>query len=121
MDTGSTNQGNDRLFGSAEKKVPNNGGLIQVNQDKESIENSKEVTGNPVNNGGVAFSKSDLQLEEQWLAVRDDYLSHYPDVQDVDSEYEKGSLSVMIESIAKRRQRTSKEIRDEIMEWSSTK
>ncbi len=107
MDTGSTNQDNDRLFGSAEDDVPNNGGFNQDDQDRESIGNLKEVTGKPVNNGGVAISKSDLQLEEQWLAVRDEYLSQYPDVQDADSEYEKGSFSVIIESIAKRRQRTS--------------
>lgn len=121
MDKGSKNQVNDRLFGSAEKGVPNNGGLNQDDQDRDSIGNSKAVMGKPVNNGGVAMSKSDLQLEAQWLAVRDEYLSHYPDVKDADSEYEKGSLSVIIESIAKRRQRTMKEIRDEIMEWSSTK
>ncbi|TLP80173.1 hypothetical protein [Maribacter sp. ACAM166] len=121
MDTGKKIQDNDKLFGRAEKDVPKSGGLSQDDHDRESIGNLKDVIGKPVNNGGVATSKSDLQLELQWLEVRDEYLSHYPDVQDADFEYGKGSFSVIIESIAKRRQRTSKEIRDEIMEWSSTK
>ena len=121
METGSTNQEKDRLIRSAGKDVSNNGGLFQDDRDRRSIGNLKEVTAKPVNNGGVAITKSDLQLEEQWLAVRDDYLSHFPNVKDADSEYEEGRFSVIIEGIAKRRQRTSKEIRDEIMEWPSTK
>lgn len=121
METGSTNQEKDRLIRSAVKDVSNNGGLLQDDRDMGFIGNSKEVTAKPVNTGGVAITKSDLQLEEQWLAVRDDYISHYPNIKDAGSEYEEGRFSVIIESIAKRRQRTSKEIRDEIMEWPSIK
>jgi transketolase len=89
--------------------------------NKQSMENSKKSIGNPVNNGGVATSRTDLHLERQWLAVRDEYLAHYPEVEITDTAYDKENFSSIFDSIAKRRQRTSKEIRDEIMEWSSTK
>lgn len=89
--------------------------------NKQSMENSKEEIGKPVNNGGVATSRTDLHLEKQWLAVRDEYLAHYPEVENTDTEYDKENFSSIFDSIAKRRQRTSKEIRDEIMEWSSSK
>jgi hypothetical protein len=121
METQSKNQNHVRLVEGAEKDVPNDGGQNQQDTNREASGTSKEAIGNPVNNGGVAVSKADLHLEKQWLAVRDAYLSHYPEVQDVNSEYHKGGFSDLIENIAKRRQRTSKEIRDEIMEWSSTK
>jgi hypothetical protein len=121
MDTGSKNQDHDRLVEGAKKGASNNGGQNQQDSNREADGNSKEAIGNPVNSGGVAVSKADLHLEKQWLAVRDEYLSHYPDLLDVDSEDVKGSFSDLIENIAKRRQRTSKEIRDEIMEWSSNK
>jgi len=91
------------------------------NKRSESMENSKEVIEKPVNNEGVATSKTDLHLEKQWLAVRDEYLAHYPDADHTGTEYDNRNFSSIIDSIAKRRQRTSKEIRDEIMEWSSTK
>ena len=77
--------------------------------------------GKPVNTGGVALSIQDFDIEQQWAIIRDEYLSHYPEIKNIDTEYEKGNFSSIIDSIAKRRQRSSKEIRDEIMEWSSTK
>jgi len=90
----------------------------QENQEGEVNKSSKKAMGKPVNNGGVSISKTDIQLEKQWLAVRDEYLANYPDIKD--TENENGNFSDIIENIAKRRKRTSKEIRDEIMEWPST-
>lgn len=94
---------------------------MRITVNSESMENSKEAIGKPVNNGGIATSRTDLHIEKQWLAVRDEYLAHYPNIENTDTEYDKGNFSSIIERIAKRRQRTSKEICNEIMEWSLTK
>lgn len=120
MTTERKNQDNEKSFQGLENDVPQNHGLSQDYHETESIGNSAEDLGKPVNNGGVDM-KLDTRLEAQWLAVRDEYLSHYPAVKEVDTEYEKGSFNKIIDSIAKRRQRSPEEIRKEIMEWSLTK
>ncbi len=115
------NQDNERTFRGLENEVPQNHGLSRGYQDKESDKNSDDEMGKPVDIGGVNTTLSDPQLEEQWLAVCDEYLAHYPDLDDTDTEYKKGNFYAIIKRLAKRRQRTPKEIHNEIMDWSSTK
>jgi hypothetical protein len=98
-----------------------------IEEDKNlDFKNNPTITvnneiGKPVNTGGVALSIQDFDLEQQWALIRDEYLSHYPEIKNIDTAFDKGNFSSIIDSIANRRQRTSKEIRDEIMEWSLTK
>jgi len=120
MATKDNDQEYQRLFDDAEEKTTQNHRTDRDNEKGDKNNISKENLGKPVNNGGVSISKSDIPLEKQWLAVRDEYLSHYPDIKDIDTESEKGNFTGVIENIAKRRNRTSKEIRDEIMEWTLT-
>ncbi len=118
MITEKKNQDNEQPFRGLENDVPQNHGLSQDYQERESISDRDDNFGNPVTNGGVGTIKLDPRLEEQWRAVRDGYLAHYPDLKDAATEYEKGSFHAVINSFAKKRQRTPKEIHDEIMDWS---
>ncbi|MBC8767350.1 hypothetical protein H4O18_05035 [Arenibacter sp. BSSL-BM3] len=120
MTTDRKNQDKEKPFRGLENNVPQNHGLGQDYHERESIGISAEELGKPVNNGGVDTTKLDLHLESQWLAVRDEYLSHYPAIKEEDTEYEKGSFYKVIDSIAKSRQRSPEEIRKEIMGWSLT-
>ncbi|TDS20655.1 hypothetical protein DFQ03_0162 [Maribacter caenipelagi] len=103
-----------RTTGGLQNDVPQNKGISQ-NEDLN------EAIGEPVNNGGVATAKYDLHLEKQWLAVRDEYLSNFPETQDIDSNGEQNSVEALISTIAKRRQKSEQEIHDEIMNWTVNK
>ncbi|MGJ8738326.1 hypothetical protein [Zobellia laminariae] len=111
----------DKPFKGLGNDVPQNHGLSQEEYNKETNNTSKKNIGKPVNNGGVNTIDYHPQLEEQWLAVRDEYLSHYPDLEVADSVYKKGSFYSIIDSIAKSRNSSSQEIHDEIMNWPATK
>lgn len=97
--------------------IQQNHGLEEDIQNKDS---ENKLT-KPVDNGGVKSSDYDLKLEEQWLAVRDEYLAHYPYVLDSETVYEKGGFYTIIENLAKKRELSSKEIHDEILNWNSNK
>jgi hypothetical protein len=115
MITENKNQDKHRNFGGLNNKIQQN-----RSPDKEQYqaeENIEEIE-IPVNNGGVNTSiKTDIELEEQWLAVRDEYLAHYPNITDNDTHYKKGDFDTIIENLAKKRQRTPKEIHTEIINW----
>ncbi|QWX83772.1 hypothetical protein H0I23_15170 [Cellulophaga sp. HaHaR_3_176] len=114
MTTDNKNEYRDKDYGGLDNTVQQNHGL---EEDAQNTESSRE----PVNNGGVETSNFDLELEEQWLAVRDEYLAHYPYVLDSDTKYEKGSFYIIIENLAKRTQRSPEEIHNEILNWNSDK
>ena len=103
-----------RTTGGLQNDVPQNKG-ISKNEDLN------EAISEPVNNGGVATAKYDLHLEKQWLAVRDEYLSNFPETQDIDNNGEQDSVEALISTIAKRRQKSEQEIHDEIMNWTINK
>ena len=96
-----------------------------MSSDKFSNEDqnnqSSEEIGNPVNNGGVSASKNDLHLEKQWLAIRDEYLSNFPETKDINIDYEQNDIKSLITDIAVRRQKTDQEIKDEIINWTPKK
>ena len=117
--TDNKNQDNERTDRGLENDVPQNSGLDP--EQKERINDTEKTIGKPVDNGGVQSIEYDRQLEKQWLAVRDEYLANYPHLENTDINYEKGSFYKMIEKLAKRRKRTSKEIQNEIMDWSIIK
>lgn len=117
--TNNINQDNEPTSHGLENDVPQNSN--QKQERNESQKKSKEAIGKPVNNGGVETIEYEPQLEKQWLAVRDEYRAHYPELDEADTEYEKGGLSKMIERLAKRRERSPKEIQMEIMKWSLIK
>ncbi|AIZ41152.1 hypothetical protein [Cellulophaga baltica] len=121
MITENKNQHKDRKYGGLDNTVQQNHSLDQPLEDKESTNNLGEDVAQPVNNGGVEASILDFDLEEQWLAVRDEYLAHYPDILESETQYEKGSFNTIIENLAKRRQRTPKEIHTEIKNWNAKK
>jgi hypothetical protein len=121
MITENKNQHKDRKYGGLDNTVQQNHSLDQPLEDKESINNLGEDVAQPVNNGGVEASILDFDLEEQWLAVRDEYLAHYPDILESETQYEKGSFNTIIENLAKRRQRTTTEIHTEIRDWNTKK
>ncbi len=112
------NHDNHRTFRGLENEVPQHQGPDQEDRDVGPINNSDSATGKAINNGEVEIATFGPQLEEQWLAVRDEYLAHYPELEDTDIEYEKGSFYKIIESLAKKRQVTPKEIQNEIRNWS---
>ncbi|WP_027066760.1 MULTISPECIES: hypothetical protein [Maribacter] len=93
----------------------------QKNQESAQKKDSSEEIGNPVNNGGVSASKNDLHLEKQWLAIRDEYLSNFPETKDIDIVYEQNDIKSLITDIAVRRQKTDQEIKDEIINWTPKK
>ena len=99
-------------------KLSNKDLKSQVNAKEKD---SNEEIGNPVNNGGVAVAKNDLHLEEQWLAIRDEYLSHFPETKDMAIDYEQNNIKSLITDIANKRQKTIQEIKDEIINWTAKK
>ncbi|MCR1023348.1 hypothetical protein NQT66_00915 [Cellulophaga baltica] len=121
MITENKNQHKDRKYGGLDNTVQQNHSLDQEPRDLEATKNANEEIEHPVNNGGVEASILDFDLEEQWLAVRDEYLAHYPDILESETQYEKGSFNTIIENLAKRRQRTTKEIHTEIRDWNTKK
>jgi len=97
-------------------------GLDNQIQQNHSFEQEEEDRGNgsaPVNNGGVDLSIEDIELEKQWIAVRDEYLAHYPSVVDANTTFEKATSGTIINNIADKTQRTPKAVRNEIMNWSA--
>ncbi|WP_339715696.1 hypothetical protein [uncultured Kriegella sp.] len=117
--TNNKNQDNEGTSHGLENKVPQNSN--QEQNQNGSQKDSEEAIGKPVNNGGVKTVEYEPQLEKQWLAVRDEYRAHYPELEEADTEYEEGGLYEMIDRLAKRRQRSPKEIQREIMKWSLIK
>ena len=120
MITENKHKDNKRNHGGLENDVPQNRGMDQNYQEMVPNKQPNVKFGNPVDSGGVKSTEYEPQLEEQWLAVRDEYLANYPDLQDVDTEYEKGSFNILMDRLAKRKQRSTKEIQNEIMNWPST-
>ncbi|MEP2238082.1 MAG: hypothetical protein ABJI22_06950 [Maribacter sp.] len=105
-------------------KIKSTGGLENDTMQNKGVSknrNINEAIGKPVNNGGVATAKYDLHLEKQWLAVRDEYLSNFPETQDIDDNGEQDSVEALISTIAKRREKSEQEIHDEIMNWTVNK
>lgn len=90
-----------------------------VDKNGHIDENSEKPIGTPVNNGGVSISANDIHLEKQWLAVRDEYLANFPELNNMDTNYEKGDFSTLITNLAERRKQTPETIYNEIMNWSS--
>ncbi len=120
MITENKHRDNKQNHGGMENEVQQNRGMDQDYPDRDSDEQPKVDSGNPVDHGGVEETELDPGLEEQWLAVRDEYLAHYPDLDDSDTAYEKGSFYTVIDRLAKRKQSTPEEIQNEIMSWSAT-
>ena len=120
MITENKNHDKDRTFRGLKNEVPQNHGLGEEYENREIEEQLRGGQDEPVNNGGTDITNLDPMLEEQWMAVRDEYLSHYPDLKDIDAVYEKGSFKTLLNSLAERRQRTPEEIHQEIMGWRST-
>ncbi|MDO6821302.1 MULTISPECIES: hypothetical protein [Zobellia] len=83
--------------------------------------NTSEEVGKPVDNGGVSISVDEEHLRKQWLAVRDEYLANFPELDGVDDHNEKDNIGVLINSLAKKRQQTPETIQHEIMNWSASK
>ncbi len=116
MITENKNQDKHRSFKGLNNKVQQNRSPDKEQYQEEVNTEDIEI---PVNNGGVNTSViDDIKLEEQWLAVRDEYLAHYPNITDGDTYYKKGDFNTIIENLAKKRQRTPKEIHTEIINWS---
>ena len=82
--------------------------------------NSNEDIGKPVDNGGFATSDIDNHLEKQWLAVRDNYLANFPELNDMDTTYDNKSFRALIDRLAKRRKQTSDQVREELLNWPSS-
>ncbi|MCM4153739.1 hypothetical protein DHD05_19275 [Arenibacter sp. N53] len=118
MITENKNQDNKSTSKGLNNDVQQNRGF---NQERIPKENSNEAIGKPVNNGGVATSKYDIHLEKQWLAVQDDYLANFPELNDMDTKYDKKSFDTLITNLAKRRQQTTEQIHEEILNWPSSK
>ena len=112
------NYDNHRNFRGLENEVPQHQGPDQEDRDDNSIKNPDNGIRKTVHQGEVETTTFDPQLEEQWLAVRDEYLAHYPELEDTDIEYEEGSFYKVIDSLSKKRQVTPKEIQHEIRKWS---
>ncbi|WP_276166389.1 hypothetical protein [Zobellia alginiliquefaciens] len=120
MITENKHRDNKRNHGGLQNDVQQNRGM-----DADYPENSSEEKPNdfvkPVDNGGVKSSELEPHLEEEWHAVRDEYLSHYPGLEDVNTNYEDGSFSALIDRLAEKHQRTPQEIQHEILNWNSIK
>lgn len=121
MITENKNQDKNSEDKGLNNKVQQNTGLDTEKIPTEDSKDSNEAKGKPVNNGGVVTSKDDIHLEKQWLAVRDDYLGHYPELNDINTLYEPKGFDTLIDILAKRRQQTKEQIHEEIMNWPSSK
>ncbi|WP_149275611.1 hypothetical protein [Pareuzebyella sediminis] len=119
MITNKLNQDIKQNSEGLENKVQQNRGMALDNRNDHNFESKDLTDSNPVNEV-VAFS-SNLHpgLEEQWLGVRDKYLANYPDVADVENESNIEGFTSFIERLAERRQLSTEDIQDEIMNWSS--
>ncbi|SNR63443.1 hypothetical protein SAMN04488009_2866 [Maribacter sedimenticola] len=94
---------------------------VQQNQGLKTAEdvdstNKKEV-GNPVNNGGVNIDADDVHLEKQWLAVRDEYLAKFPELNEMEEEFKTENIGALIQSIAQKRKQSPQVIAEEIRSW----
>lgn len=56
-------------------------------------------------------------LEKRWYEIEDDYRSRHKDITDDDVQVEDGKFDDTINRIAKRRGKSSQEIRNEIENW----
>mgnify|MGYP003645753212 CR=1 FL=1 len=118
MITENKNQNKKSTSKGLNNEVQQNRGL---DLETNSKGDSNEGVGKPVDNGGVAMSKYDVHLEKQWLAVRDNYMANFPELNDMDITNDKKSFSTLILNLAKRRQQTPEQIHEEIMNWHSSK
>ena len=116
MITENKNQDKKSVLKGLNNEVQQNRGLdLEANPTGDS----NEGVGKPVDNGGVATSKFDKHLEKQWLAVRDNYLANFPERHAMDTTYDNTGFGTLMQKLAKRRQQTSEQLREEIMNWPS--
>jgi len=120
MITENMHRDNKRDHGGLQNDVQQNRGLDLDYNDNNSEQEPNNL-GKPVDNGGVQSTELEPRLEEQWHAVRDEYLSHYPGLENVNTNYEEGSFNTLIDRLAEKHQRSTKEIRHEILNWTSKK
>ncbi len=118
MITENKNPDDERNHGGLENKVLHNVDMDQDQSENNFSEQSKGDTGTPVDSGGVKSTELEPGLEEQWLAVRDEYLANYPDLEDEDTKYEQGSFHTVITRLANKTKRSTEEIQNEIRNWS---
>ncbi|HDZ14137.1 hypothetical protein LCGC14_0926070 [marine sediment metagenome] len=108
---------NKKNEGSLENDVQQNRGMAE-NYNKNTFDEKQVEDMNSVDNGGVESTNLEPGLQEQWLGVRDEYLANYPDLDNIETDEENGDFSTFIDRLAERRQRSTKEIQDEIMNWT---
>ena len=120
MITENKHRDNERKHEGLKNDVQQNRGMNSEHNDREpNNENNNEDKPGPVDNGGARSTDFDSRLEKQWLAVRDEYLANYPDLKDVDTDYEEGSFHTVIARLAENKKRSAEEIQNEILDWSS--
>lgn len=63
------------------------------------------------------LNSGDSSLEGRWSNIQADYRKKNPTITDEDIDFEKGGFDHMIASIARRTNRSTKEIEKEIRNW----
>lgn len=63
------------------------------------------------------LNTGDNSLEGQWSNIQADYRKKYPNITDDDIDFKDGKFDHMIASVARRTDRSSKEVEKEIREW----
>ncbi|WP_179345851.1 hypothetical protein [Winogradskyella ursingii] len=57
------------------------------------------------------------RLQDKWNHIRHNYHNHYPNVREEDLSYQEGGFYDMTERIAKRTNRSRKDVLNEIDNW----
>lgn len=117
MITENQNIRNNKNKGGLENDVQQNRGMAE-NVDDSDLDNEIVKDVNPLENSGMESTNLEPGLEEQWLGVRDEFLANYPDLDNLETNDENEDFSTFIDRLAERRQRSPKEIQDEIMNWT---
>lgn len=63
------------------------------------------------------LSSGDDSLEGRWSNIQADYRKKYPNITDDDIDFKDGKFDHMIASVARRTDRSTKEVEKEIREW----
>lgn len=63
------------------------------------------------------LNTGDNSLEGQWSNIQADYRKKYPNITDGDIDFKDGKFDHMIASVARRTDRSTKEVEKEIREW----
>ena len=63
------------------------------------------------------LNTGDNSLEGQWSNIQADYRKKYPNITDDDIDFKDGKFDHMIASVARRTDRSTKEVEKEIREW----